>query len=76
MVNSNHKTITCGVPQGSVIGPTLWNVLYDELLTLPMPQGVELEGFADDVAIVATAHNKFLLEDFVNRYSYGSTTGW
>ncbi|XP_068150190.1 uncharacterized protein [Drosophila tropicalis] len=30
-------TITGGVPQGSVIGPTLWNVMYDTVLRLDMP---------------------------------------
>lgn len=47
--------VTCGVPQGSVLGPTLWNVLYDGVLRLEMPEGVTLIAYADDLALVAVA---------------------
>lgn len=46
--------INSGVPQGSVLGPILWNVLYDDLLRQDYPEGVTLIGFADDIALVAT----------------------
>jgi len=57
------KTMTCGVPQGSVLGPDLWNLLYDGLLKLPMPPEVELIAYADDVAIVCCSQIPFLLEE-------------
>lgn len=41
-----------GVPQGSVLGPTLWNIVYDGLLTKKMPEGTKIIGYADDVALV------------------------
>lgn len=46
------KTITAGVPQGSILGPTLWNAMYDEVLKLRLPRGVKIIGFADDVALL------------------------
>lgn len=66
MFGAVRKDITCGVPQDSVIGPTLWNVMYDGLLELPVLREVELVSFADDIAIVAMAHNKELVKSLVD----------
>lgn len=45
-----------GLPQDSVLGPLLWNIMYEGLLKLIMPDGVMLVAFADDdVAVVITA---------------------
>lgn len=60
-----NMMITCGVPQGSVLGPTLWNVLYDGLLRTHLPTGVEYLAFADDVAIVAKARDSIRLEQLL-----------
>ncbi|XP_074036343.1 uncharacterized protein [Leptinotarsa decemlineata] len=59
--------INSGVPQRSVLGPTLWNLLYDELFTIETPDGVNLVGFADDVALVVTAKKEKLLMNQANR---------
>lgn len=50
-----------GVPQGSILGPKLWNILYDGLFKLDLPQGVALTGYADDVAITVTAKTEIEL---------------
>ncbi|KAF0735570.1 Reverse transcriptase domain-containing protein [Aphis craccivora] len=57
-----RMAVTCGVPQGSVLGPTLWNILYDGLLRTQLPPGVEYLAFADDVALVAKATDSIGLE--------------
>lgn len=58
-VTPNHIVdITCGVPQGSVLGPSLWNILYDGVLKQDMPLGVKLVAFADDLAVAAIGRNE------------------
>lgn len=37
---------TSGVPQGSVLGPTLWNVVFGEVLKIEMPDNCEITGYA------------------------------
>lgn len=63
---SKEVDIYGGVPQGSVLGPTLWNVLYDGLLELDMPGGVTLIGFADDIAMVIVGENEEILINLGN----------
>lgn len=67
--------LTSGVPQGSVLGPTLWNVLYDDLLRVPLPEGVEYLAFADDVALVATAKEPYELEGKLTTAA-GKVSSW
>lgn len=64
-----------GVPQGSVLGPTLWNILYDEVLTINLPARINLVAYADDLAIVA--HNRSVLElETAIRVTTDRITAW
>jgi len=60
------RAMTCGIPQGSVMEPTLWNTLYDGLLEIPMPPGASFVEFVDDLVILATAHTTEILKDTAN----------
>ncbi|KAI8126689.1 putative 115 kDa protein in type-1 retrotransposable element R1DM [Lucilia cuprina] len=51
-VGNKEYRITAGVPQGSVLGPLLWNIMYDGLLNLKFPKEAHIIGYADDVALV------------------------
>lgn len=50
----HHMQMSGGVPQGSILGPTLWNLYYDEVLRLEAPQGILIMAYADDLAIIGT----------------------
>lgn len=58
--------ISAGIPQGSVLGPLLWNILYDSLLKLPLPVGVEAVGYADDLATVISAEDTLELTEKID----------
>lgn len=65
----NQKRIvrlTGGVPQGSILGPTLWNLLYDDLFKINLPQETHLIGFADDVALIVSAKTEEALMENAN----------
>lgn len=68
--------ITTGVPQGSILGPILWNTAF--VLRLRLPPGVKLVGFANDLTLVAygdsveevdlaVAHPIDILEEWIGR---------
>jgi hypothetical protein len=50
--------VTGGVPQGSVLGPTLWNILYDGVMDLRMLEEITLICYADDLAVSVTGQTK------------------
>ncbi|GBM39773.1 Putative protein in type-1 retrotransposable element R1DM [Araneus ventricosus] len=46
-----------GVPQGSCSGPLFWNLVVSTALGLALPQGCQIQAFADDLIIVVRGVN-------------------
>ncbi|KMQ85503.1 reverse transcriptase [Lasius niger] len=48
-----EKVMSGGVPQGSVLGPLLWNITYDAVLRTALPSGCNAICYADDTLVLA-----------------------
>jgi len=61
---SGKMEISCGVPQGSILGPLLFLIFSNDLLDIKTSG--HLISFADDTILVASAQNEKSLIDIVN----------
>lgn len=51
------RRMVAGVPQGSVLGPVLWNIGYDSVLQEGSVPGFRIECYADDILVLAAAED-------------------
>lgn len=60
------KDVNKGCPQGSCCSPGLWNILYDDLLQMDLPNDCQLIAYADDALVLITADNINCIENKAN----------
>lgn len=68
--------LTRGCPQGSVLGPLLWNASFNSVLD-PI-SGAHIQAFADDTLVICrtddpghlVTHTKNITNEIINRLSY------
>ena len=63
LYKSDKEYITCGIPQGSVLGPTLFLIYINDL---PDCHAVQTLLFADDTALLLSGPNILDLQNTVN----------
>jgi len=60
-----YSTTTRGCPQGGVLSPLLWSLLVDELLRRLARKGIQCQGYADDIVIIARGKFEETLCDII-----------
>lgn len=50
-----EREVSAGVPQGSVLGPLLWNIAFDSVLELGAEEGCHTVCYADDTLLITTS---------------------
>ena len=63
--SSDSETIVCGVPQGSILGPLLFNLYINDL---PNASLFSVRLFADDACLLYTNKDPIIVEKTVNQH--------
>ena len=63
---SNRRTVKFGVPQGSVLGPSLFALFCNDLPTIVDDREGELHMYADDITIYVEAPNPDIVANVLN----------
>lgn len=56
------RDVSRGCPQGSILGPLLWNILFNGLLEVDLPQGCVTVAYADDATLLVRGDTRLDLE--------------
>lgn len=52
VTNNISRVMTAVIPQGSVLEPLVWNVLYNQVLNLPLPKLATSILYTDNLLII------------------------
>lgn len=64
MIGKEAFEVYQGVPQGSILGPLLWNLLYNGVLEIDLPNACSTVAYADDLALIVRTQER---EDLIGK---------
>lgn len=64
-MESYSRRVTAGAVQGSILGPELWNISYDDILRIELSNSCCLVGYTDDIAILITERRLEVIQERV-----------
>jgi hypothetical protein len=62
----HRKSMEQRVPQGSCVGPGMWNIFHNSLLNLTFMSGTKIIAFADDLLLLIRGKSVSEVENIAN----------
>jgi len=61
-----ERAVSKGCPQGSCLGPGMWNIFYNSLLKLKITSSTKIIAFADDLLLLTRGETVSEIENIAN----------
>jgi len=61
-----ERAVSKGCPQGSCLGPGMWNIFYNSILKLKLTSSTKIIAFADDLLLLTRGATVSEIENIAN----------